>query len=349
MKRTVLLSLALIAAATSAFSQRYLVQVKPVDSKKWGYANEKGELVISPQFEKCHKFSADGLAPIYDTKNRQYYFINAQGEKVATEVTDFKLIDRFGFDLEGFNDGLIPIRQGDKWGYMNAQGKVAIPAKFDKVTGFAGGHAVGTINKTAYILDTQGKESALEAGVVEVREFSEGLAPYRSADKKFGFVDGSGKVTIKSQFESVGYFSDGLAWAKTSDGKVGYINKTGEWAIKPQFTAGKDFDASTGLARVKTGDSWGYVTKQGEALNVSDTEEWGDFSDGLAEGRKGGKSGFFDANGKWVIEPQFDGTRKFKNGYAAAKKGDKWGMIDKQGKWVIDAQYDRVMDLELVK
>jgi hypothetical protein len=349
MKKRILLSLALAAVASGAFSQHYLTQVKPADSKKWGYANEKGELVIAPQFEKCHKFSEDGLAPIYDSKNRQYYFINTQGEKVATEVTDFKLIDRFGFDLEGFNNGLIPIRQGEKWGYMNAQGKVAIPAKYDKVTGFSNGHAVGTVNKVFFILDTDGKESPLEAGVLDVREFSEGLAPFRSADKNFGFVDGSGKIVIKSQFESVGYFTDGLAWAKSSDGKVGYINKSGEWVIKPGFSAAKDFDPSTGLARVKTGDSWGYVSKQGEAVKITDTEDWGDFSDGLAEGRKGGKVGFYDAQGKWVIEPQFDGSRKFKNGYAAAKKGDRWGMIDKQGNWVIEAKYDRIMDLELVK
>jgi len=349
MKNKILLSLVLISVASTAFSQRYLTQIKPAGSKQWGYANEKGEVVIAPQFEKCHKFSADGLAPIYDTKNRQYYFINTQGEKVATEVSNFKLIDRFGFDLEGFNNGLIPIRQGDKWGYMNTEGKVAIAAKYDKVTGFGDGHAVGTLNKTIYILDTKGNESPLDASVIEVREFAEGLAPYRSSDKKFGFVDGSGKIVIKSQFESVGYFSDGLAWAKTGDGKVGYINKSGEWAIQPQFNTAKDFDPSTGLARVKTGDSWGYVSKSGEAVKVADTDDWGDFSEGLAEGRRGGKFGFYDAQGKWVIEPQFDGTRKFKNGYAAAKKGDRWGMIDKQGNWVIEAKYDRIMDLELVK
>ena len=351
MKKRVLLSFALVfVLCTATMAQRYLTQVKPADSKKWGYVNEKGELVIPPQYEKCHKFSKDGLAPIYDTKARQYYFINTQGERVETEVKDFKLIDRFGFDLEGFNDGLIPIRQGEKWGYLNTDGKLAIPAKYDRVTGFNGGHAVAMLNKNFIILNTNGEESAVEgSGVLDVKEFAGDLAPYRAADKNFGFVDGQGKVAIKAQFESVGYFVDDLAWAKTSDGKVGYINKTGEWVINPQFAAAKEFDASTGLARVKTGDTWGYVNKGGELTKISDTDLWSDFSEGLAEGRKGGKVGFYNPQGEWVIQPQFEGSRAFKNGYAAVKKGDKWGMIDKQGNIVIQPTYDRIMDMELVK
>jgi hypothetical protein len=351
MKKRILLSFAfVIMLCASTFSQTFLTQVKPVDSKKWGYVNQKGEVVIPPQFEKCHKFSKDGLAPIYDTKAKQYYFINTKGEKLETEVKDFKLIDRFGFDLESFNDGLIPIRQGEKWGYLNSEGKLAIPAKYDHVTGFNSGHAVATLNKNFIILNTNGEESPVEgSGVLDVKEFAENLAPYRSADKKFGFIDGNGKVVIKSQFESVGYFVDGLAWAKSGDDKVGYINTTGEWVIKPQFTTAKEFDPSTGLARVKTGDSWGYVSKSGEMTSIKDTELWSDFSDGLAEGRKGGKIGFYNAQGEWVIQPQFDASRAFKNGYAAVKKGDKWGMIDKQGNVVIEPAYDRIMDMELVK
>ncbi len=349
MKKTILLSYALVFFCATAFSQTYLTQVKPVDSKKWGYINEKGEQVIAPQFEKCHKFSKDGLAPIYDTKSRQYYFINTKGEKLETEVKDFKLIDRFGFDLEGYNDGLIPIRQGEKWGYLNAQGKLAIPAKYDHVTGFSSGHAVATLNKNFIVLNTSGEESPVESSVVDVKEFAESLAPYRAADKKFGYIDGNGKIAVRAKFESVGYFVGGLAWAKSTDDQVGFIDKSGEWVIQPQFTTAKEFDPSTGLARVKKGDTWGYVNKSGEFINVKDTDLWSDFSEGLAEGRKGGKVGFYNAQGEWVIQPQFDGSRAFKNGYAAVKKGDKWGMIDKNGKIVIEPSYDRIMDMELVK
>lgn len=350
MKIKISLTFVLVLLLTaSVFSQTYVAQFKPADSKTWGYINQKGEVVIQPQYEKCHKFFKEGLAPIYDAKAKQFYFINLKNEKLASEVKDFKLIDRFGFDLDGFGDGLIPIKQGDKFGYLNAEGKVAIPAKYDHVTVFNSGYAVGKINKNFVILNTRGEESPVEgSGILDVKEFSEKLAPYRASDKSFGFVDGSGKVAIKAQFESVGYFNDGIAWAKTSDDKVGYINTKGEWVIKPQFTTGKDFDASTGMARVRVGENWGYVNKTGDVTYVKDTDLWGDFSNGLAEGRKGGKVGFFNAKGEWVIAPQFDGVRGFKNGFAAAKKGEKWGMIDTKGNWIIQPSYERIMDMELV-
>src|SRR3972149_12092721 len=138
--------------------QTYVTQVKPIGSDLWGYANQKGEIIIQAQFTKCYKFSIEGLAPIYDTKNRQYYFINLKGEKLSTEITDFKLIDGFGFDVEGFNNGLAPIKQGEKWGYLNANGKIAIPIKYDHVTEFNGGYAVAKSGEKYIVLNIKGEE-----------------------------------------------------------------------------------------------------------------------------------------------------------------------------------------------
>jgi hypothetical protein len=333
-----------------SFSQTYITQVKPADSKNWGYANEKGELVIPAQFSKCYKFSPEGLAVIYDSKERQYYFINTKGEKLQTEISSFKLKDGFGFDVEGFKDGLVMIKQGDKWGYLNAKGKLAIPTKYDEATDFNDGFAYGKSGDKFVVLNTKGEEFAVtDAGVTDMKGFSEGLAPYKSKDKKFGFIGSDGKTAIPAQFESVGYFSNGLAWAKSMDGKLGYINPKGEWVIKPQFSAGKEFDKQSGLARIKNGDKWCYVNKAGDIKYVDDTKVWGDFSEGLSDGEKNDKKGFYDATGKWVIEPQFEGTRDFKNGFAAAKQDDKWGIINKQGKWVIKPTFDGIKDLELVK
>ena len=76
------------------------------------------------------------------------------------------------------------------------------------------------------------------SGLLDINHFTEGMAPFRAADKKFGLIT-SGKPVIKAQFEGVGYFSDGVAWAKTADDKVGYVDKSGAWVIKPQFEVAK--------------------------------------------------------------------------------------------------------------
>ena len=343
-------TLLLAAIASVSYSQNYYTQVKPAGEKLWGYANQKGEVVIAPKYAKCYKFSPEGWAAIYNQDERQYYFINTKGENMNTEVKGFKLRDGMGFDVEGFKSGLAMIKVGEKWGYMNTEGKMVIPAKYDDANDFNDGYASAKSGDKYFVVDTKGTEKPVDAsGITEVRTFSEGMAPYRASDKKFGFIGSDGKVAIPAQYQTVGYFQNGLAWAKGADGKLGYVNSKGEWVIKPQFDAGKEFDKESGLARVKSGDKLAYVSKSGEMVNVSGTESWGDFSEGLADGKVGDKKGFYNSKGEWVIKPQFDGTRDFKNGFAAAKQGDKWGMIDKQGNWVIQPKFDGIKDMEAVK
>ncbi|MBL0341499.1 MAG: WG repeat-containing protein [Bacteroidetes bacterium] len=335
---------------SQSLAQTLLTQVKPFKSKTWGYANIKGEMVIPAQFEKCYKFTGDGYATIYDTKNRQYYFINSKGEKLNTEISSFKLRDGFGFDVSAFNSGVVPVKIGEKWGYLSVTGKVIVQAKYDEASDFNGGYGVVRSGINYTVLSTKGEEFFISVpGVTDVKPFTENMAPYRAADKKMGFIGIDGKIAIPAQFESVGYFTNGLAWAKTTDNKLGYINPKGEWVIKPNFEAAKNFDAESGLARIKNGDKWAYVNKSGEITYVGITDTYGDFSEGLAEGKSNGKTGFYGPNGQWVIQPQFDGSRDFKNGYAAAKQGDRWGMIDKSGKWVIQPVYDGIKDMELIK
>jgi len=343
-------TLLLTAFALVTYSQTYITQVKPAGDKYWGYANQKGELIISPKYSKCYKFSPEGWAVIYNQDERQYYFINTKDEKMNTEVKGFKMHDGFGFDVEGFKNGLALIKVGEKWGFINTEGKMAIPAKYDDAYDFNDGYASAKMGDKYFILDTKGMEYPVDiAGVNDIREFNEGLAPFKTVDKKYGYVGGNGKAVIPANYSAVGYFNNGLAWAKASDGKLGYINTKGEWVINPQFDGGRDFDKQSGLARVKVGEKWGYVNKSAEMMYVSSTESWGDFSEGLADGKVGDKKGFYNNKSEWVIKPMFDGTRDFKNGFAAAKQGDKWGVIDKQGNWVIQPKFDGIKDMELVK
>jgi hypothetical protein len=330
-------------------SQTLIIQVKPAGSKTWGYAGIDGKLIVPAEYEKTNPFSTSGLAVTYNAKDKQYHFIDLKNKVLETEEPKFKIKEVFGFGVKGFQNDLIPVQIGSKWGYMNIQGKMAIPAAFDDANDFDGGFAAVKKGTQFLIVDVKGKETPIVSPALDVRDFSEGLAPIRTTDKKFGFINPKGEVIIPSQFESVGYFTNGLAWAKTFDKKVGYIDKTGKWIIEAQFDVAKDFDSKSGLALVKKGEQWYYVNEKGTELKVTDTESWGNFSEGLAEGKKGVLKGFYDSKGQWVIQPQFEDVRDFHNGYAAAKLNGKWGLIDKTGKWKVEPQFDAIKDVALVK
>lgn len=332
-----------------AHSQTYIVQVKPLDSKTWGYAGIDGKLIIPADYEKTYSFSSGGLAITYNAKDKQHRIIDLKNKVLQTEEPKFRIREIFGFGVKGFQNDLLPVQVGSKWGYMNTAGKMAIPAVYDDANDFDGGFAAVKKGSQFLLVDMKGKETAIATPAIDVRDFSEGLAPIRTTDKKFGFINPKGELVIPSQFESVGYFTNGLAWVKTFDRKVGYIDKTGKWILEAKFDVGKDFDAKSGLALVRTGDQWYYVNAKGTELKVTDTESWGSFSEGLAEGKKGTLKGFYDAKGEWVNKPQFEDVRDFHNGFAAVKLNGKWGLIDKTGKWKMEPQFDAMKDVTLIK
>ncbi len=84
-----------------------------------------------------------------------------------------------------------------------------------------------------------------------------GLFPIEQNDK-WGYIDRTGKIVIKPQFDYANYFYEGLAVVLNDKqelldgslvvGKYGYIDKKGKVVIKPQFEEVENF--VDGLAAV---------------------------------------------------------------------------------------------------
>ncbi len=329
----------------SATAQQGLVLVKPEGSKTWGFANLKGEMAIPATYKKVGEFTTDGLAPVYDGS---YYFINTKGERLETEVKNFKLKNFFGFGIRGFNDGVAPVEIDKKWGFIDKQGKLIIPAKYDEVSSFNDDVATARMGDNWYIINKQGTETPVNIpNLKKLRDFVNGYAIFDNMDKKFGYINTKGEVVIEPKFSSVGDFYGGLAWAKNNDRLSGYINTKGEWVIKPTYNATRNFDPKSGLAKVKLVDEWFYINNAGVAVKPS-LEKMDDFHNGFALARKGESTGFIDKSGNFVIEAKFESARDFENGYAAAKSGGKWGIINTKGEWVIQPVHDAIRDVVLV-
>jgi hypothetical protein len=351
MKKILILAFVLInLMMNSASSQTYVIQVRPVGSDDWGFAGLDGKLILKAQFHKCSGFSKEGLASIFDKKSKKYYIINLKGESLPVEISDFEIKSVFFIDVpHSFEDGMLIVGKDKKWGFINSQGKLVIPMKYDRVSEFNGGCASAQIDGKWFVLDKEGVEHPINNNTVsEINHFTENLAPFKTFDKAMGFIDVNGQIAIQPHYTALGFFSDSLAWARDSYDKIGYINHKGEWVIKPQFDVARNFDAEAGLARVKINDNWEYVTTKGEIIQIKDTKSFDDFFDGLAMGEKNDKKGFFNNKGEWVIQPQFDDAKDFKYNYAAVKKDGRWGVIDKEGKWMIQPTFDAIKDIQVV-
>ena len=347
MKSVIILFLIFILPFSIMGQSQLIIQVK--QGSLWGYIDIEGNVIQSAKFKHCEEFSKDGFAPVYLEATKKWAFIRPNGVLLNLSP-DLEFKTSMGFNVEGFHGGMLAVKRNKLWGFVDTNGQIVIEPQYDGVSRFNDGYGWGERNGKFYILDETGNEAELSIeGVDELRNFSEGLIPFRLAGNNFGFLNTGGEVVIEAHFLTVGYFNDGIAWARDANKKLGFIDKEGKWIIDPQFDFAVDFDPGSELARVKVDDLWSYVTKDGESVVISDTELWEDFKEGLAMGRKGKMYGFFDKQGNWIISPQFEGVRGFQNGYAAAKLSKKWGIIDKSGEWVINPVYDGIKDVEVIR
>jgi hypothetical protein len=110
-------------------------------------------------------------------------------------------------DADDFSADLGCVKQGGKYGYIDATGQWVIPPQFDQAQPFREGRAVVALEGT------------------------------------YGYIDRQGHVCIAPQFEAAGDFQCRVARAK-SGGRWGYIDDQGTWVIPPQFDFAWDFDAS---------------------------------------------------------------------------------------------------------
>ena len=93
--------------------------------------------------------------------------------------------------------------------------------------------------------------------------FNQGLAKVKK-EKKWGFIDTTGNVVVKSKYNEVENFSDGSARVRLGQ-KWGLVDTTGAEIIKPTFDWIYDYDAN-GVAKVKLNGMEYYMDKRGQRV-----------------------------------------------------------------------------------
>lgn len=151
---------------------------------KYGFANEKGEIVIACQWLYVGVYR-EGLSLVKD-ENGKWGYIDKRGTLVIPCIWDAAL---------PFSEGLAPVGKSEivkkglfkkevsiKWGYINTIGKLVIPCAWNRAN-----------------------------------FFSEGLASVMNKDGLYGYIDTMGKVIIPCQwFYSADPFKNGQAKVRMS-------------------------------------------------------------------------------------------------------------------------------------
>ncbi len=315
----------------------------------FGLINKSGNMVIPAEYEKIGDYS-NGLIRLSHPKKRDnnkyidgYHDINGE-LSIACRLDDFCWNQNSDFS-EGLAVVCPPItleqskklQEGEEftefleklgakgqgkiystqnlYGYINKQGKLIIPNKFDYAKSFSQGLAIARKypqKKMGYI-NKSGKFS-IEPKFEFGRSFSEGVAAV-VINNKYGFIDKNGDMIIQPTYSMVGDFNEGFAWAE-KDNKYGFINKEGKVVIDFIYDFVTDF--SEGLAAVGRGDyinnEWGFINSKGEqTIDFLFVKELNDlkFKNGLCvvsvninvNGVSETRTGYINKKGEWVYDP----------------------------------------------
>jgi hypothetical protein len=187
---------------------------------KWGYINKKAVFIIQPQFSQCHNFS-EGLAPA-SLKNNLWGLIDSSGKFVLQPIY---------YNISSVFAGVVCTQQNmtDKWEIITIKNKTNIKTSFTRMNGFA-----------------------------------DSVSAARDTSNKWGFVDLSGQWIIPPTYTNAGNFSEGLVAVQKDYKSWGFINKKGEWVIEPQFDRMGSFN--NGLAMMEMGNDIVYINKEGTIL-----------------------------------------------------------------------------------
>ncbi len=349
---------------------------------KWGFINDKGEIVINSRFDKAWGF-AGGLA-IVEHKGKRGA-INQRGEYVIEP--------RF-FELAGPSEGLFVFaRRKNKYGYMDTKGNIVIKPVFNSAYSFYEGRALVRLNEweRAYtFINPEGFLGNYNIPLfVEYRKFPWKKIIERkelpSIDKqmKYGFIDKYGNLVVKGEFKPPIYlpyhsfirFSEGFAALVIKRGfmrrevlhmkrKAYYVNRDGEFTFGPFDDA---YSFSEGYACVKLGDYYGFINTKGKfvfepffesnpaklrfsnGLLRAPFDVWRRFIlSGMPPDKDKNPSrykwGYLNKNFQVAIPPAFDEAEPFTDGLAAVEVGGKWGYIDTMGRWVIRPRFEEAFD-----
>jgi hypothetical protein len=96
-------------------------------------------------------------------------------------------------------NGLLLVRQGQKWGAINGKGKLVLPVAYDAIRS-------DPADESAFLIVEQ--------------------------EGQFGYLAADGRLLVKPRYRAASPFQEGVARVVTDAGQVGYIDARGEEYFK---------------------------------------------------------------------------------------------------------------------
>lgn len=276
---------------------------------KWGFINYHGQFVIEPQFDGAGNFREgfaivsigdnDGIIdrsghfivnPIYPRNPRRTLWFGG-GFATVKEGDSWGAVDTTGHLS-------IPPQFSNQFFFQEGLACVSIRGCHEDENGRL------ALNPLIPV-DSAKRLRGLMELMTDVRTLLSNPLSDPCVMTFYGFINIKGELVIPCQFRDAKGFSEGLAAVLVGD-KWGYIDRSGKMAIRPQFDDTGIWGFHDGMDEVKMGGEngkWGYIDRQGKIIINPRFEYAGDFEDGLAKVWLSEGTGYIDKQGRWIWSP----------------------------------------------
>ena len=271
----------------------------------------KSLLIVTTAFIINSSFSQE-IQSKQDENTQLFGFIDGEEKYIVNPI--YKEVDiNFGY-TEG---GLFKVVDTkDKIGFVNDQGKLIVPCKYDYVSSFENGFSVVRYLKGEY-------------------------------EYTYGFIDSTGKEVVPVKYGHLEYYPEDkvLVYGEETVSDLGLMNLKGEILIPAQYVYWSK-NITKGIWPVGKNDKFGVINLKNQVVIPFDFAMIESYSDALgiaaAQKEESGKFGFIDRTGKTVIPFDYDfGWPSDK--FIIVKKNSKWGIIDNNNKIVLPFEYAEIL------
>ena len=286
------------------------------------------------------------IPTIYDRTRMEENYIKVEKNGVwgVLDITGNTVLplDYGQIMTNGTNTFIIRDKQTKKYGMMDNLQNTIIQSKYDYMK-FLNEKLIKIKSGDLYgVMDTDGKW-LLQLNLKYIGEEREEMVALKGNNKKWGFMNSKGELSIPLQYDNVNSFYDGIAEVEHNN-KWGFIDKKGEVVI-PLMYEGVRY-SSLGLIPAKLNGKWGYINHKNETViqfqyDIATSFNFNNAQPGTAEVIKNNASGVIDSQGKTVIPCQYQ-RLYWRSGYYKAKQQGKWGVLSPNGKIIHDFLYDEL-------